>query len=189
MNKMRKIIVVSGPSGVGKTTLYKRVLENFKEHMGFSISATTRAPRNNEIDGRDYYFMSEEEFHCLVAEGEFIEWEQVHNNYYGTLKSEIYRIWDEQKDCLLDIDVRGGLRIQKIFEEKAFLIFIAPPSMEELENRLRHRGTNDEISLKNRLNNASDEMEQKRLYNIVLKNENIETSVKLLIEEISKLIL
>jgi len=182
---MKNIIVVSGPSGVGKTTLYKRVLANFKDRLGFSISATTRPPRRTEIDGKDYHFISEEEFHCLVAEGEFIEWEQVHDYYYGTLKSEIHRIWNENKECLLDIDVRGGLRIQKMFEEKAYLIFIAPPSIEELEKRLRHRGTNDEISLRNRLDNVNNEMAQKRLYNIVLKNENLEESVHKLMELIS----
>ncbi len=185
---MSNIFVISGPSGVGKTTIYKKIIEDFRENISFSISATTREIRAGEKDGVDYHFLKEEEFEYLIAKGDFIEWEKVHNNYYGTLKSEIYRIWEDGKHCLLDIDVRGGLRIQKMFGEKAYLVFISPPSMEELEKRLRSRGTNDEESLKKRLSNASEEMEHKGFYNLVLKNETIDKAVQELREVIQKLI-
>ena len=172
-----KIIVISGPSGVGKTRMYKQILQEYADDISFSISATTRKIRDGEEDGKDYHFLSIEEFEYLIAKGDFIEWESVHNNYYGTLKSEIYRIWETGKHCLLDIDVKGGLRIQKIFGEKSFLIFVSPPSIAELEVRLRSRGSNDEESLKRRLDNAAEEMEQKSFYSLVLKNEDLETAV------------
>ncbi|MGL4366962.1 MAG: guanylate kinase [Brevinemataceae bacterium] len=184
----RKIIVISGPSGVGKTTLYKRVLNRLADYLGFSISATTRKQRCNEKDNEDYYFITREEFEYLIAKGELIEWEELYNNYYGTLKSEIYRIWGMDKSCLLDVDVKGGLRIRKMFGDKAFLIFIAPPSMEILEKRLRYRGANDEDSLQIRLANASQEMDKKGLYDLVLNNEDIDQTEELLIKEIQHII-
>ena len=172
-----RAIVISGPSGVGKTTIYKQILKEHSSDISFSISATTRKIRDGEVDGKDYHFLSIEEFKQLIDKDDFIEWECVHNNYYGTLKSEIYRIWKMGKHCLLDIDVKGGLQIKEIFENKAFLVFISPPSMAELENRLRNRGTCDEESLKRRLDNATKEMEQKDFYDTILKNENIEIAV------------
>ena len=172
-----RVIVISGPSGVGKTTIYKQILKEHSSDISFSISATTRKIRDGEVDGKDYHFLSIEEFKQLIDKDDFIEWECVHNNYYGTLKSEIYRIWKMGKHCLLDIDVKGGLQIKEIFENKAFLVFISPPSMAELENRLRNRGTCDEESLKRRLDNATKEMEQKDFYDTILKNENIEIAV------------
>lgn len=175
---MKKVIVISGPSGVGKTTIYKQILNMYKNEISFSVSATTRKKRDGEEDSKDYYFLNLEEFEYLIAKGDFIEWEQVHTNYYGTLKSEIQRIWDEGKHCLLDIDVKGGLNIQKMFGEKSYLIFVAPPSLESLENRLRSRGTNDEESLKHRLNNAIEELNHKSNYDLVLKNENLETAIE-----------
>ena len=172
-----RAIVISGPSGVGKTTIYKQILREHSSDISFSISATTRKIRDSEVDGKDYHFLSIEEFKQLIDKGDFIEWECVHNNYYGTLKSEIYRIWKMGKHCLLDIDVKGGLQIKEIFGDKAFLVFISPPSMAELENRLRNRGTCDEESLKRRLDNAAKEMEQKDFYDTILKNENVENAV------------
>lgn len=185
----KKVIVISGPSGVGKTTIYKKILEEYQQEISFSISATTRTKRDSEIDGRDYHFLSLEEFEYLIAKGDFIEWETVHNNYYGTLNSEIQRIWDEGKHCLLDIDVKGGLRIKKMFGEKSFSVFVSPPSIEELEQRLRSRGTNDEISLKNRLHNATQEMTQKSYYNCVLKNENLENAIEELKKALKQFVL
>ena len=172
-----KAIVISGPSGVGKTTIYKQILKEYSKDISFSISATTRKIRDGEEDGKDYHFLSIEEFKQLIDKDDFIEWECVHNNYYGTLKSEIYRIWKMGKHCLLDIDVKGGLQIKEIFGNKSVLVFIAPPSMTELESRLRNRGTCDEESLKRRLDNATKEMEQKDFYDTVLINKNVEIAV------------
>ena len=183
-----RAIVISGPSGVGKTTIYKQILKEHSSDISFSISATTRKIRDGEVDGKDYHFLSIEEFKQLIDKDDFIEWECVHNNYYGTLKSEIYRIWKMGKHCLLDIDVKGGLQIKEIFENKAFLVFISPPSMAELENRLRNRGTCDEESLKRRLDNATKEMEQKDFYDTILKNENIEIAVVELKKQIKEYI-
>lgn len=173
----KKIIVISGPSGVGKTTLYKQILELFSEMIGFSISATTRPMRNSEICGKDYYFLSEERFHELIQEKAFVEWEQVHGKYYGTLKTELNRIRKEGKHCLLDLDVKGGINIKEIFGAQAFLIFIAPPSMEELEKRLKLRGSNDEQSIQYRLSNAREEIHKQNHYDYVLVNNDINESL------------
>ncbi len=183
-----KIIVISGPSGVGKTTIYKQILQEYSNNISFSISATTRKIRDGEEDGKDYYFLSVEEFKQLIDKDDFIEWECVHNNYYGTLKSEIYRIWKMGKHGLLDIDVRGGLHIKEIFGDKSFLVFIAPPSMSELENRLRNRGTCAGEALKRRLDNAAIEMEQQDFYDTVLKNEHVTIAVTELKKQIKKYI-
>lgn len=185
-----KAIVISGPSGVGKTTIYKQILQECSDDISFSISATTRKIRDGETDGKDYHFLSIEEFKKLIDKGDFIEWECVHNNYYGTLKSEIYRIWKMGKHSLLDIDVKGGLQIKEIFGDKSLLVFIAPPSMAELENRLRNRGTCVGEALKRRLDNAAKEMEQKDFYDTILINENVTIAVmelkKQIIEYIAK---
>lgn len=173
----KKIIVISGPSGVGKTTLYKQILELFSEMIGFSISATTRPMRNSEICGKDYYFLSEERFHKLIQEKAFVEWEQVHGKYYGTLKTELNRIRKEGKHCLLDLDVKGGINIKEIFGAQAFLIFIAPPSIEELEKRLKLRGSNDEQSIQYRLSNAREEIHKQNHYDYVLVNNDINESL------------
>lgn len=173
----KKIIVISGPSGVGKTTLYKQMLELFSEMIGFSISATTRPMRNGEICGKDYYFLDEQHFHKLIEEKAFVEWEQVHGNYYGTLKTELDRICHEGKHCLLDLDVKGGIHIKEIFGAQAFLIFIAPPSIEELEKRLKLRGSNDEQSIQYRLSNAREEIHKQNHYDYVLVNKDIHESL------------
>ena len=183
-----KAIVISGPSGVGKTTIYKQILKEYSKDISFSISATTRNIRDGEEDGKDYHFLSVEEFKQLIDKNDFIEWECVHNNYYGTLKSEIYRIWKMGKHCLLDIDVKGGLQIKEIFENKSFLVFIAPPSMAELETRLRNRGTCVGEALERRLDNAAKEMEQKHIYDTILINENVEIAVTELKKQIKEYI-
>ncbi len=185
---MKKVIVISGPSGVGKTTIYKKILEQYQDDISFSVSATTRQMRAGEIDGKDYHFLSMEKFESLLSEDAFIEWEQVHNNYYGTLKSEVTRIWEEGKHCLLDIDVKGGLNIQRIFGEQAYLVFVSPPSIESLETRLRSRGANDEESLRRRLDNAIQEMTQAPHYSFELKNENLDTAIKDLKQIIEKIL-
>lgn len=173
----KKIIVISGPSGVGKTTLYKQILELFSEIISFSISATTRPMRNGEICGKDYYFLNEKQFHKLIKEKAFVEWEQVHGKYYGTLKTELDRICHEGKLCLLDLDVNGGIHIKEIFGAQAFLIFIAPPSIEELEKRLKLRDSNDEQSIQYRLSNAREEIRKQNHYDYVLVNKDINESL------------
>ncbi|MGL5955167.1 MAG: guanylate kinase [Brevinema sp.] len=173
----KKVIVISGPSGVGKTTMYKKILQEYSSDLSFSISATTRKIRDGESEGKDYYFLSLQEFQRFIDEDQFIEWAEVHHNYYGTLKSEVYRIWKEGRHCLLDLDVQGGLNIQKLFGEWAYLIFILPPSLECLEERLRYRGMNDELSIQQRLANAKKEIAQSVNYDFILKNDDLEKAV------------
>lgn len=178
---MKKIIVISGPSGVGKTTLYKRLLEDFKDKLAFSISATTRPPRETEKNGYDYFFIEKEKFDKLIEEGAFIEWAKVYNHYYGTLKSELERISKEGKWCLLDVDVQGGLNIKKIYPESK-LIFIEPPSLEELERRITKRSLDRKKDIKKRLNTAIKEMNYKKFYDYNIINDDLENCYKKLKE-------
>lgn len=153
-----KIIVIAAPSGSGKTTLVKRLLADCK-HLSFSISACTRQPRPGEVHGKDYYFYSEPDFKQLIAEDAFIEWEMVYTGkYYGTLKSELQRIWDSGHSPLIDIDVQGALAIKKKFPEIARTIFIEAPSIEELRKRLSARGTETPQTLEERVAKAEEEL-------------------------------
>ena len=146
-----KVIIVSAPSGAGKTSIVKHVLD-FLPELRFSTSATTRAMREGEINGRDYHFLTVDDFKRGIDRDEFLEWEEVyHNQFYGTLKSEIRRIWDEGKVVIFDVDVKGGLNIKKFFGDNALAVFIEPPTVQELENRLRKRGTETEESLRKRV--------------------------------------
>ena len=140
---MNKVIIFSAPSGSGKTTLVKHCLQKFPQ-LQFSVSATTRALRGEEIHGKDYFFLSVEEFKKLISEDAFVEFEEVYTDkFYGTLKSEVERTWSEGKVVIFDVDVVGGVNLKKIFGEKALSIFIAPPSIDELERRLISRATDD----------------------------------------------
>lgn len=170
-----RVIVISGPSGVGKTTLYRRLLGDFKGDLAFSVSATTRKPRDGERDGVDYYFLSDDEFTRRVEAGDFVEWAKVYQNRYGTLKSEIQRILDLGKHCLLDIDVQGGMNIRKAFPE-SYLIFIAPPSVETLRERILGRKTESPESLQARLSTALQELTMKEKYDIIIINDVLETA-------------
>ena len=153
-----KVIIVSAPSGAGKTSIVKHVL-NFLPELRFSTSATTRAMREGEVNGRDYHFLSVEDFKKGIQRDEFLEWEEVyHNQFYGTLKSEIRRIWDEGKVVIFDVDVKGGLNIKKFFGDDALAIFVEQPTVQELENRLRKRGTETEESLRKRVEKAEYEL-------------------------------
>ncbi len=185
--KQGHLIVISGPSGVGKTTLYQKILPIFKDRLEFSISATTRAPRLGEEDKKDYYFLDQGEFRNKIEKGEFIEWAKVHGNYYGTLKSEIDRILTLGKSCLLDIDVQGGMGIRKILP-KSKLIFMLPPSLSILTERLTQRNTDAKEVLALRIQNAEEELKFASQYDYQIINDNLETAIKELSAVLEKLI-
>lgn len=167
-----KIIIITAPSGAGKTSIVKYLLQHYADKLAFSISAATRKARNNEQDGVDYYFISTEEFQHKIVEEAFVEWEMVYENkYYGTLKSELERIWNMKKIPVLDIDVKGALHVQGQFPETSLSIFIMPPSKEELQRRLESRGTETPESLQARVNKAAYEMTFSAQFNAVVVNQ------------------
>lgn len=171
-----KCIILCAPSGAGKTSITKYLLS---QDLGleFSISACNREKRENEVDGEDYYFLSTEDFKHKIENEEFVEWEEVYNdNYYGTLKTEISRIWNNGKNVIFDVDVEGGLSLTKHFGEKALAIFIKPPSVKTLEERLRSRGTEDEEKIQKRLDKAEKELGYSKWFDTIIVNENLETA-------------
>ncbi|EKB50056.1 guanylate kinase [Cecembia lonarensis] len=172
-----KAIIFSAPSGSGKTTIVKHLLGKFP-NLGFSISASTRDKRGRtEQNGKDYYFLSPEEFKQKIDENEFIEWEEVYEgNFYGTLKEEIQRLWDNGKHVIFDVDVKGGLNLKRYFGDKALAIFVKVPSMEVLQERLKDRGTESEESLSRRLYKAKFEMTFADKFDAVIVNDNIQHS-------------
>ena len=173
-----KAIIFCAPSGSGKTTIVKHLLKNNSD-LGFSISASTRDRRGRtEKDGKDYHFLTPDEFKEKIIHHEFIEWEEVYEgNYYGTLKSEIDRIWNEDKNVIFDVDVKGGLQLKEYFKEKALAIFVKVPSLEILEQRLHGRGTESEESLSRRLFKAKFEMTFQDEFDVVLVNEDLNKSL------------
>lgn len=174
-----KLIIFSAPSGSGKTTIVRHLLERFPDKISFSISAATRQPRGNEVDGKDYYFISKEEFLHRVAKEQFIEFEEVYSGtFYGTLRSEVERIWAEGKHVIFDIDVVGGLRLKRKFGDRALAIFVNPPSLKVLEQRLRGRGTDSEAKLKERVEKAKNEMDFAPQFDVMLTNDNLEQTFK-----------
>ncbi|MBM3431559.1 MAG: guanylate kinase [Bacteroidetes bacterium] len=169
-----KIIIIAAPSGAGKTSIVRYLLEKMPDQLVFSVSCTTRAPRNSETNGKEYYFIPVEEFEKKISEGAFAEWEMVYpGKYYGTPVSELERIWQLGKTPLLDIDVKGGINIRNQFPQ-SLAIFIEPPSLEELSRRLQARGTETPESLAARINKASSEMSYKYAFDQVILNENLE---------------
>lgn len=173
-----KCIIFSAPSGAGKTSIVKHLL-SVRNDLEFSISACTREKRKDEIDGKDYYFLSSDEFRKKIEEDAFIEWEQVYQDqYYGTLKSEIERIWDKGKHVIFDVDVLGGLSLTKYFKEKALAIFVKAPSIEALEKRLRSRGTEDDEKIAKRLSKAAQEMDYAKWFDVELLNEDLTKACK-----------
>ncbi|MEZ5105371.1 MAG: guanylate kinase [Draconibacterium sp.] len=173
-----KLIIFSAPSGAGKTTIVKHLLQKDLA-LEFSISATSRAPRNNEVDAKDYYFMTNEEFHKKVQNNEFLEWEEVYERTcYGTLKSEVERIRDKGKNVIFDVDVVGGLNIKRYYGSEALAIFVKPPSVEELENRLRNRSTETEEKIQMRIAKAEHELSFAEQFDVVLINSDLEKACK-----------
>ena len=174
-----KLIIIAAPSGAGKTSVTRHLLKVLPEQLAFSISAATRKPRNNEKDKVDYYFISTNEFSHKIANHEFVEWEMVYEGkYYGTLKSELQRIWQQHKAPLLDVDVKGGLHIQEQFPAMSLSLFIQPPSLEELERRLKARGTETPESLLARINKASYELSFKDKFDHIIINDKLESACK-----------
>ena len=179
MTKKGKLIVFSAPSGSGKTTLVHHLLDQEKLGLQFSISATSRPRRGQEIDGKDYYFISKEKFQEHIKNKDFLEWEEVYtDNFYGTLISEVNRIWQNGKAAIFDIDVVGGLRIKEKFPENTLAVFVQPPSIEVMESRLRNRKTDSEEKIKERLAKASKELEFSEKFDYVLVNDDLESAKK-----------
>lgn len=185
--KAGKIIVISGPSGVGKTTLYKRLLSEMPDRLEFSVSATTRHPRAGEKDGVDYYFVSEARFREMVAKDELVEYAKVYDNYYGTLQSEIERISNDGKYCLLDLDIQGGKNIKATHPE-SILVFIMPPSLDELKSRIVSRNQDRPEQIETRLAKAMEEMYGKEKYDYQIVNDNLENAYNELKELVQKII-
>lgn len=173
-----KAIIFSAPSGAGKTTMVKGLMSYPKSSLGFSVSATTRPPRGDEKEGKDYYYLTQKEFHLKVHKEEFVEWEEVYNGiFYGTLKSEVERMWSEGTTPVFDVDVVGGLALKKVFGKSAMSVFVMPPTMEILEQRLRGRGTESEANVVKRLAKASKEMELSEFFDIQLVNDDLQEAI------------
>jgi guanylate kinase len=170
---MTKLIVISAPSGAGKTTLCQMLLRDFPE-LELSISSTTRGPRGTEQHGKEYFFLSREAFEQDIQSDLFAEWALVHGNYYGTSKKVVEHCFKNGKSVLLDIDVQGAESIRKSYPDRSLLVFIAPPSMEILEARLRARGTENEAAIQKRLNNSRQEMEKAEIFDHIIVNDQLE---------------
>jgi guanylate kinase len=168
-----KIIIITAPSGSGKSTIVNFLLKHFS-NLKFSVSACTRMPRLGEVNGVNYHFISAQDFETKIKEDAFAEYEMVYpGKYYGTLKSELTSIWNEEKYPLVDIDVQGAMRLKKYYQENSLTIFIKAPSIEELENRLRNRGTETEESLKERISKATEELSFSNHFDHIIVNDNL----------------
>lgn len=168
-------IIFSAPSGAGKTTLVRHLMSKSELALGFSVSATTRSPRENEKDGVDYHFISETDFAAKVKNGEFVEFEEVYEGLsYGTLCSEVERLWRDGRTPLFDVDVVGGQTLKAVFGDSALSVFVMPPSLLVLEERLRARGTEDEAALEKRIAKSQQEMEAARAFDLRLVNDDLD---------------
>lgn len=169
-----KIIIIAAPSGAGKTSITRYLLNQFPDKLAFSISAATRLPRGQEKDGREYYFITPELFRQKIAEDAFIEWEMVYEGkYYGTLRSEIQKIWNEGKIPILDIDIKGAINVQKQYPNQSISLFIEPPSVEELRKRLEFRGTETPESIEARISKATYELSFKEHFDHIILNDEL----------------
>ena len=169
--KKGKLIVFSAPSGSGKTTIVRHLLKQEDLNLEFSISAATREARGEEISGKDYYFMSLKDFKTHIKNEDFVEWEEVYrDNFYGTLKSEVERIWALGKNVIFDIDVAGGLRIKHKFPEETLAVFVKPPSVDELKRRLKERSTESDDKINMRIAKASVELATAPQFDVIIKN-------------------
>lgn len=173
-----KLIIFSAPSGSGKTTIVRHLLSKYN-NLGFSISACTRDRRGrNEVHGKDYYFLSPDEFKQRIDNNEFVEWEEVYpGGYYGTLKAEIERLWSEGKHVIFDVDVKGGLKLKEYFGDRALAIFVKAPSEDAIKERLMMRGTETEDSLSKRLFKVKFEMSFQDQFDVILVNDHLETAL------------
>ena len=173
-----KIIIITAPSGAGKTSITHYLLKKFPQ-LAFSVSAATRPRRKHEVDGKDYYFLSQEEFEQKIKHNEFVEWEMVYEGKsYGTLKSELQRIWDNNQVPVLDIDVKGAIHVQGQYSGNVLSIFVEPPSVDELKRRLSSRGTETEESLQARVNKASYEISFKHHFHKIILNDDLDKACK-----------
>jgi len=180
-----KLIVFSAPSGSGKTTIVRNLLKQEELNLEFSVSATSRLARGDEKEGEDYYFMSLAHFKKHIKNGDFLEWEEVYrDNFYGTLKTEVARIWAQGKNVIFDIDVVGGLRIKKKFPEKTLAVFVKPPSVDELKIRLKKRKTESEEKINMRIAKASIEMATAPQFDYIIVNDQLDKAL----EEAQKLV-
>jgi guanylate kinase len=174
-----KLIVFSAPSGSGKTTIVRHLLGKEDLNLEFSISAASREPRGEEVNGKDYYFMSTEEFKKHIKNEDFLEWEEVYrDNFYGTLKSEVERIWAKGKNVIFDIDVAGGLRIKHKFPQETLAVFVKPPSIDELKIRLKKRSTETDDKINMRIAKASVELATAPQFDVVIKNYDLDIALE-----------
>lgn len=184
-----KLIILSAPSGTGKSTIISKIINNPELRLGFSISATSRKPRGGEMDGREYYFITNEEFHRRVDNNEFVEWEEVYpGTCYGTLRSEVERVTSDGHNMIMDIDVKGGVNVKEFYGDDAISIFILPPSLEELERRLRGRATDCEETIMKRLAKAEYELGFAERYDHRVVNDDIDKAAAEVSEIISSFI-
>ena len=173
-----KLFIFSAPSGSGKTTIVRNLLGKNLD-LEFSISATSRPKRENEVDGKDYHFLTAEDFKEKIAKDEFVEWEEVYENrFYGTLKSELERIWAQGKHVIFDVDVVGGLNIKKKYPYKALAIFVMPPSIEELQKRLNIRSTDSSEDIETRVNKANEELSYADKFDVIIINDQLDKAIQ-----------
>ncbi|WP_257659226.1 guanylate kinase [Parapedobacter lycopersici] len=174
-----KLIIFSAPSGAGKTTIVRHLLTKYGDKIAFSISASTRAPRDGEVNGRDYYFISQAEFLHRIAKKEFIEFEEVYaGTFYGTLRTEVDRIWASGKHVIFDIDVEGGLHLKRKFGDRALAVFVQPPSLEVLKQRLYGRGTDSDEKLTERVAKAEKELGYAGQFDVILHNDDLDVACR-----------
>lgn len=173
-----KVVIFSAPSGAGKTTIVREMLRRFPQ-LNFSVSACSRKARTGEIHGKDYYFLGIEDFKSKIKQGAFLEWEEVYeDHFYGTLKSEVERIWNDGKEVIFDVDVKGGVNIKKHFGQQALALFVMPPSVEELGRRLRRRSTDDEATIIKRLDKAEYEISFAGQFDLRIINDQLDEAIE-----------